>query len=259
MRNILAIVRKEILQYFTTPVAYVAFAVFTIVSSFFFVRILTGFQRMIMIYSQMRPQELQYMNFTDRVLAPLFFNVVVIFIFVIPFVSMRLIAEERRAHTFELLFTSPVTPFQITLGKYLASLSVVLTMVAVTLVYPLLVSLYAQVGTVAWGTVLTGLLGLFLAGAAFTALGLFISSLTSSQIVAAAITFCALLLLWVVGWAGADNSGTTREVLTAMSAVEHIRGFARGVIDLKDVVYYLSLIGLGLFLTHRSLESLRWR
>jgi len=259
MRNIFAIVGKEIRQYFTTPVAYVAFTVFTIISSFFFLRILTFFQRSIMINSQMRPQMLQYMNFTDHVLTPLFYNIAVILIFVIPFITMRLIAEERRTHTFELLMTSPVTPFQIACGKYLASLVVVLSLIGIVLLYPLLVSFYAQVGGVAWGTVLTGLLGLFLVGAAFTALGLFISSLTSSQIVAAVITWCALLLLWVVGWAGSDNAGVTREVLTGMSAIEHIRGFAKGVIDLRDLVYYLSLVGLGLFLTHRSLETQRWR
>jgi ABC-2 type transport system permease protein len=259
MRNIFAIFRKELQITFTTPVAYVAFTVFTIVSSFFFLRILSEFQRRIMIATQMRPQMLQYMNFTDHVLQPLFYNVAVILIFVVPFITMRLIAEERRARTFELLLTSPVTPVQIVLGKYLSALVVVLVMVLLVLVYPLLVWAYAEYGGPEWATVLTGLTGLFLVGAAFTAVGLFISSLTSSQIVAAAITFCTLLLLWVVGWAATDNTGITRDVLGGMSAIEHIRGFAMGVIDSKDLVYYLSLAFLGVFFTHRALEAQRWR
>jgi len=259
MRNILAIFLKELRITFTTPVAYVAFTVFTIVSSFFFLRMLSEFQRRIMIATQMRPQVLQYMNFTDHVLQPLFYNVAVILIFVVPFVTMRLIAEERRARTFELLLTSPVTPFQIVLGKYLSTLVVVLVMVLLVLVYPLLVWVYAEYGGPEWATVFTGLVGLFLVGAAFAAIGLFISSLTSSQIVAAAITFCTLLLLWVVGWAATDNTGITRDVLSGMSAIEHIRSFAKGVIDSKDLVYYLSLAFLGVFLTHRALEAQRWR
>jgi ABC-2 type transport system permease protein len=259
MRNILAIFRKELQVTFATPVAYVAFTVFIIVSSFFFLRILAEFQRQIMIATQMRPQMLQYMNFTDRVLQPLFYNVAVIMIFVVPFVTMRLIAEERRSRTFELLLANPVTPGQIALGKYLSALAVVLVMVLLVLVYPLLVWAYAEHGGPEWSTVFSGLLGLFLVGAAFAAIGLFISSLTSSQIVAAAITFCTLLLLWVVGWAATDNTGVTRDLLSGLSAIEHIRNFAKGVIDSKDLVYYLSLAFLGVFFTQRALEAQRWR
>ncbi|MBW2701420.1 MAG: ABC transporter permease subunit [Deltaproteobacteria bacterium] len=259
MRNILAIFRKELRLYFTTPVAYVVFAVFSIVSSFFFLRILTSFQRSIMIQTQRNPQMLQYLNFTDQVLTPLFYNVAVVLVFVTPFLSMRLIAEERRSGTFELLMSNPVTPLQITLGKYFAVQVVLLVMMALVGIYPLLVDGYAQVGSVAWETVASGLLGLFLMGSGFLAVGLFISALTRSQVVAAAITFCVLLLFWVVGWAASDNTGVTRDVLSAMSAVEHIRGFAAGKVALHDAVYYLSMMFLGIFLTHRTLEAQRWR
>lgn len=259
MGNVLAIIRKELRITFTTPVAYVALCVFTLISGFFFTNILGGFNQRIATYAQMRPRMLQYMNFTDQVLQPVFYNVAVIFIFVVPFITMRLIAEERRANTFELLQSCPVTPFQITMGKYLACLVVVLAMVALVTVYPLLVWAFAEVGGPDWPTVGTGLLGVFLAGAAFTAVGLFVSSLTSSQIVAAAITFCTLLLLWVAGWAAGDHTGVTREVLIGLSAVEHIRSFTQGLIDMKDLVYYLSVVLLALFLTRRILEAQRWR
>jgi ABC-2 type transport system permease protein len=259
MRNAIAILRKELRLYFTTPVAYVVFAVFTIVTSFFFLRILTHFQRTITANTQMQPQLLQYLNFTDHVIAPLLVNVAVILVFAIPFLTMRLVAEERRTRSFELLMTCPVRPWQIAVGKYAAALAVVAVMLVIVLIYPVLVAAYAQIGSVAWTTVLTGLLGLFLLGAGFTAVGLFISSLTSSQIIAAFVSWCVLMLLWVIGWAAADNTGLTRDILAGLSAVEHIRGFTRGLIDMKDLVYYLTLAGFGLFLTHRSLESQRWR
>jgi len=259
MGKAFAILRKELRIYFTTPVAYVVFAFFTVVSSFFFLRVLTHFDRSIRINTQMRPQVLQYMNFTDHVLAPLFFNVAVILVFAVPFLTMRLVAEERRSRTFELLMTCPVRPWQVAAGKYLASLVLLGVMLTIVTLYPLLVSAYAQIGSVAWETVLTGVLGLFLLGAAFTAIGLFISSLTSSQIIAGFITLFLLMLLWLVGAAASENTGTTRAVLSSLSATEHIRSFTRGVLDLKDVVYYLSLAAFGLFLTHRALESQRWR
>jgi ABC-2 type transport system permease protein len=259
VKQVFAILRKELKVAFTTPVAYAAFTVFSIVSSFFFLRLLVRFQDAIDRNTQMRPNLLQYMNFTDQVLSPLVYDAAIMLVFVVPFLTMRLIAEERRTRSFELLMTLPVSPWQIAWGKYLATLALLACMLALTLVYPLLVHLYAQVGGVAWETVGTGLLGLFLLGAAFSALGLFVSALTSSQAVAAAITFCALLMLWVVGWAGADNTGLTRKALIGLSAIEHIRSFASGAVDLADVVYYLSWIGLGLFLTQRALEAQRWR
>jgi ABC-2 type transport system permease protein len=259
MRNILAIFLKELRITFTTPIAYISLTVFTLVSSFFFSQMLRGFQRRIAWAAQMRPRDLEYLNLTDSVIQPLFFNVAVIFIFVIPFLTMRLIAEERRSGTFELLQTCPVTPLQIVMGKYLSGLLVVMIMVLLVGLYPLLVGAYSVGGGPEWSTVATGLLGLFLAGAAFTSIGLFVSSLTRSQIVAAAVTFCALLLLWMAGWAASDNVGAVREVLAAVSAIERIRAFTKGAIDLRDLVYYLSLAGLGVFLTRQVLEARRWR
>ncbi len=259
MRPIIAILRKELRVYFTTPVAYAAFTVFSIVTSFLFLRNLVGFQRQIDINTQLRPHLLQFMNFTDQVLSQLTFQAAVVLVFVVPFVTMRLVAEERRARTFELLMTNPVSPWHIAWGKYLATLVVLAVMLSLTLLYPLLVGLVAQVGGVAWETVGTGLLGLFLLGAAFTALGLFVSALTASPVVAAIITWCVLFLLWVVGWAATENPGATGDVLRALSAIEHIRSFASGALDSRDLVYYLSLCAFGLFMTQRALEAQRWR
>ncbi len=259
MRNTLTIFVKELRIIFTTPIAYVVFAGFTFVVSFFFLRLLWGFVDQVDFYTRTNPQVLQYMNLTDQVLAQLLQNAAVVLAFAVPFITMRLVAEERRSRTFELLMTCPVRPAHIALGKYLAALTVILVMVAITTIYPLLVAAYARVGTVAWTTVMLGLLGVFLLGAAFTAIGLFVSSLTSSQIIAAFITWCVLMMLWVIGGAAADNTGTTREVLSGLSAMGHLRSFTSGVLDIKDLVYYLSLAAFGLFMTHRALETQRWR
>ena len=259
MRNTLVIFGKELRIIFATPIAYVVFTGFTFVVSFFFLRLLSGFANNVELYTRTNPKVLQYMNLTDHVLVQLLQNVAIVLAFAVPFITMRLVAEERRARTLELLMTFPVRPIHIALGKYLAALTVIAVMVAIVAVYPLLVAAYAQVGSIAWTTVMLGLLGVFLLGAAFTAIGLFVSSLTGSQIISAFITWCILMLLWVIGWAAADNTGTTREVLLGLSAVEHLRSFTRGVLDMKDLVYFFSLVAFGLFMTHRALETRRWR
>ena len=259
MSRAIAILFKELRVAFTTPVAYVVICVFTLVTSFFFIRLLTGFQRKLIEFAQMNPQQLAHLNFTDGVLSPLFHNVAVILVFAIPFLTMRLVAEERRTGTIELLMTCPIRPLQIVVGKYCASLVVLVVMLSLLLVYPLLVAAYAVSGSVEWPTVLSGLGGLFLLGAAFSALGLFVSTLTRSQTIAAFVTWFLLMLLWLVGWAAGDNAGATRTVLEALSAVGHIKSFVAGAIDLRDLTYYLSLIAFGVFLAHRSLVSMRWR
>ena len=258
MRNIMAIIMKEIRIYFTTPLAFVVLTVFAFVSSFFFLRLLGDFQRQVAVATQMNPEMLQYMNFTDRVLVQEFANIAVIFVFVVPVLSMRLIAEERRTRTFELLRSNPVTPLQIVIGKYFAALVIVFIMVAVVAIYPLLVWAYSDVGGPAWATVFTGLLGLLLLGATFMSVGLLVSSMTKSQAIAWFITWCLLMLLWMVGWAASDASGVARDILSELSAIEHIRGFVAGRIHIKDTVYYVSLTGLGLFLSHRALEAQQW-
>jgi ABC-2 type transport system permease protein len=258
-RNIFAIFKKETRILFTTPIAYIALSVFVFTSGFFFIRFLTGFQQQIIRFTQRQPQMLEYLNFTDHILQPLFFNVAIILTFVVALVTMRSIAEERKSNTFELLLTTPVTSFQITVGKYLASVLIIVCMAAILVVYPFLVSLYAKSGGPEWNTVFSGMLGILLLGSAFTAIGLCVSSFTNSQLTAAIITFFILLMLWTMGMAARDNSGLTRDVLSGISASDHLIGFTEGRIYLKDVIYFVSLIFLGIFLTQRILEAQRWQ
>ena len=264
MGKIWAIFRKEMKVYFGTPVAYVIFGVFAAIAGYFFFQILTFFQRQSMQFLQMQaPQMLERMNINDMVIAPLLMNVNVFFLLMLPVMTMRLIAEEKRTKTFELLMTNPISVWQIVIGKYLASLAVVLAMVGIIGLYPVLVAAMAggpgATGSIEWAPVITGLIGLFLAGAAFCAIGLFTSSLTESQIVSAIVGFGVLLLFWVIGWAAAGAEGRMQEVLKYVSFLEHMSSFAKGLIELKDIVFYCSVIFFALFLTQRTVESQRWR
>ena len=154
------------------------------------------------------PEMMNRLNFQDAIFRNLFGNLGVILIFIVPFLTMRLIAEEKHSRTIELLYTTPTTPGDIVFGKYLAAVTILLCTLALTLIYPILIQVLAKDSSgVEWRSVLLGYLGLFLLGAAYMALGLFISSLTESQVVAALITFILLLLMtWIIGWPPAQET-----------------------------------------------------
>ncbi len=258
-RNTWTIARREVKTYFTTPVAYVIMTAFLVMSSFFFIQILQFFQRSSMQYMQMRaPQMMEGMNLTDWVIRPLFLNIDVIFLLMIPILTMRLIAEERHGSTFELLMTCPISSLQIALGKYLASVFMVFVLLSMTLIYPLLLEVFSD-GGLDWATVLTGYFGMLLMGAAFAAIGLVASSLTSSQVVAAVAGFFALLLIWVIGWAGATAGEPWNHILEHISLMQHMDKFTKGLIASDSLVYYLSIIVFSVFLSQRIIESQRWK
>jgi ABC-2 type transport system permease protein len=205
----------------------------------------------------MNPSMGRDLNVTESVMRPLFGNISVILVLALmPFLTMRLLAEERQTGTIELLLTYPVRDWEVLLGKYLAVFGLYAVLLVLTLLYPLMLAYFARLE---WGTVLSGYLGLLLMGSSFLALGLFASSLTVSQIVAAAWTFGILLLLWVIGWGADTLGGTWGKVLQHLSTMEHNDNFAKGVIDTKDVLYYVNLTLLALFLAYRSVEARRWK
>jgi ABC-2 type transport system permease protein len=260
MQNAIAIAKKELNIYFATPIAYVMFTLFVVIGSYFFLRLLGAYEQASLAYMRFNaPEMMNRLNFQDAIFRNLFGNLGVILIFVIPFLTMRLIAEEKRQKTIELLYTTPVTPAQIVWGKYLASLTILVCALGLTLTYPLLVQLVAKdANGVEWRSVMLGYLGLFLMGAAYMAIGLFISSLTESQVVAALITFVVLLMTWIIGWTAGEAEGWVRDFVTYLASVSHLDSFSKGTVDLKDIVYFLSLITLGLFATHRAVEAHRW-
>jgi ABC-2 type transport system permease protein len=204
----------------------------------------------------MNPMMARDLSVTEGVLRPLFQNISVIMLLMMPILTMRLFAEEKKSGTIELLLTYPVRDGEVLFGKYLAALTVFAGMLALTLVYPLLVAWTARLE---WGPLVTGYLGLLLQGAAFIAVGILVSSLTENQIVAAVATFGTLLIFWVISWATDAAGPTFGRILTHLSLTEHFESFAKGVIETKDVIYYVNLTILSLFLTMRSLESKRWR
>jgi len=173
-----------------------------------------------------------------------------------PMVTMRSYAEEKRSGTIELLLTSPLTDFQIVMGKFLGALALWGVMLAVSLIHMALLFVY---GNPEWKPILTAYLGLLLLGGCFIALGLFISSLTKNQIVAGMVTFAVFLLLWIIEWIGSFSGPTVDKLTTYLSIIGHFDDFSKGVIDTTHVIYYLSFITFGLFLTAKSVDSERWR
>ena len=251
----LPVFKKEMRLYFGSPVAYVVFAFFLLISGWFFSQIFLYYSD-ISMRSFMQPGMGQNLNITENVMRPLLTNMSVVLLFLLPMVTMRLFAEEKKSGTIELLLTYPVRDGEVMAGKYVAALVLYILLLVLTLLYPSLIAYFTRVE---WGPMLTGYLGLLLIGGTFLAVGLFISSLTENQIVAGFGTFGVLLAFWVIGWGADSAAGTLRTVLQYLSVTDHMDTFTRGIIDTKDLVYYVSAIALALFLTLRSLESKRWR
>ena len=249
------IFKKELRLYFTSPIAWVILTIFLVIAGYFFYSIFAFFT-LASMQSAMNPQFARDLNVTDSVMRPLFSNMSVILLLLMPLLTMRLFAEERRSGTIELLLTYPVRDGAVLLGKYLAALALYAVMLALTLTYPALTLAFARLE---WGPLVTGYLGLLLMGATFIAIGLLVSSLTENQIVAAVATFGALLLFWVVGWAAETAGGTLGQVLSHLSFLEHFEGFSRGVLDTKHIVFYVNVTIVALFVSLKSLEARRWK
>jgi ABC-2 type transport system permease protein len=263
VRTALAIAKKELIVTFTTPIAWVMLMVVAFFTAQFFIGSLEAYRFIAARATSMQsPQVLEQLNVTDMVVTRVLGSVGVFIVITSPFLSMRLVADEKRSRTFELLMTAPVRPLELVLGKYLAALATVAVMVALVAVFPAALALFtrgAQGGAgVEWQTVATGLLGLFLLGAMAMSVGLFVSALTESVIVAALISLIFLLALWVVTIFTIGVEGPVKELVTALSASEHLGSFLSGRIELKDVAYYLSFVVLGLWLTDRAVEGHRW-
>ncbi len=255
MRNIWAVCKKEIKTYFTSPIAYVAITVFLVLVGFFFHSLIWWFNTQSMQMAR-NPYYLQQMNINQMVFSPLFHNISIILLLMIPLLTMRLLSEEKKINTDELLYTSPISINQIILGKYCASLFVLLVMLLLTGILSIFTFIH---GNPEIQPIFIGYLGLFLMGAAFMAVGIFFSSLTENQIVSAVLTFGALLLFWVLNWAGYSAGGIWKDVLNYVSFFQHFDDMTKGILDTTDMVYYLSFIFLGLFLTHSVIQSRRWR
>jgi len=259
MRNIWTIARKELNSYFRSPIAYSVLAVFAVIFGYFFYTMLSMFILQSLTqaqYAQMYGESASPMSVNEMVIRPLLLNNSVILLFLVPMITMRLFAEEKKTGTIELLMTSPVTDVQLILGKFLGSLMLYATMLGMTVLYMLVLFRY---GYPDWKPMVAGYLGQLLLGCCFLSLGLLFSTFTRNQLIAGSMTFFVLLLLWVLDWSSQYSGSWWGDLAHYISLTPHIENFSKGVIDLKDTVYYLSVIVLGLFFSVRSVESVRWR
>jgi gliding motility-associated transport system permease protein len=256
MTNILAIAQKELKAYFSSPIAYIVIGFWSLLYGYFFVAILNYFVRQSMQMNQFGMQGPQSMNVNQQLIRPLLQNVNILVLFLMPMVTMRTYSEEKRSGTIELLLTSPVTDFQIIMGKFFGAMALYGAMLAVTLIHIGLLFVY---GRPEWKPIVTTYVGLLLFGGCFVSLGLFISSLTKNQIVAGMVTFAVFLLLWIVTWIGSFSGPTVDKITQYISILDHLDDFGKGVLDTTHVIYYLSFITFGLFLTAKSVDSERWR
>jgi ABC-2 type transport system permease protein len=254
VRNVLLICRKELKGYFASPIAYLLMAFFGLIFGFGFYTATRDMMKFSM-QSQMMGQQ-QPMNVNDQIIRPLLGFASTIALFLIPMITMRLFAEEKRSGTIELLLTSPIKDIEIIVGKWLGAMLLYLCVLGMSMID--IAMLYA------WGKpdlkpVLVAYLGLILQGGALLAIGAFISTTTKNQIIAGGVTFFVCLLLWLLSWFTAYDTSAPAQVVNYISIVTHFENFSKGVLDSKDVVFYFSMIFFALFLTSRSMESLRWR
>ena len=254
MGNVLAIAQREIKAYFGSPIAYVVIGFFALVFGYFFYALLVYFDRQSMQMAGMGGP--QAVNINEQLVRPVFLNSSVIILFVLPLITMRTYSEEKRSGTIELLLTAPLSDLQIIIGKFLGAMALYGAMLAVTLIH---IGLLFAFGQPEWRPVVTAYLGMLLMGGCFISLGLLISSLTKNQIVAGMITFAVFLMLWVINWIASFTGPTTQAVLNYLSITGHLDDFTNGVLDTRHLVYYVSFIAFGLFLTARSVDSERWR
>lgn len=259
MRTMYAIYRKEMGHYFVSPLAYVIVGVFLLLTAFFFFYFLSAVneQAMRMDMQGMRFGMPPEIDVPGEVMRAFFGLLSSLILFLTPILTMGVYAEERRRGTMELLMTSPVTELEIVLGKILASLTLFAIMLLPTAVGLLYVFLHSDPAA-PWRMLLGGYLGVLLLGGGLLALGQFISSLTESQIIAAVLTFAAFLFVWVLD-IGSSTAGGAGAVLSYLSLIRHYDEFIRGVIDTSSLIYFVSFLFLFIFLTVRSVDSMRWR
>jgi ABC-2 type transport system permease protein len=251
--NITPIYLRELKAIFYSPVAWLVLFAFYLLAGYFWAASVTAYAS----YSYMSAgRGGGDMRLMDYLISPYLGNLTVIFIFLLPLVSMRLLSEEKKTGTIESLFTWPFSDLDIVLGKWFASLTLLAAMLLPLLLFPLLI---ADKCAMPWAVVAAGFGGLFLLGGAFLAVGLFTSALTENQVIAAALGFGSLLFLFILGWMSNEVSGAPKALLEQLAIMNHFQNMSKGVLNLKDVSYFIFFTVLMLFGALRVLESKKWR
>ncbi|NOY27369.1 MAG: ABC transporter permease subunit [Oligoflexia bacterium] len=255
MRVTLAIARRELHQYFDTPMGWLCLCGFVLVTGVFFALILTDYSVQA-TQAGMNPYMTDQLSVNDWVIQPFFTNLAIIFLLICPALSMRLLAEDRRQRSMEMLLSSPIGSGQIVVGKYLGALGFLVVMMASTLHYSLIMY---WLGDPDPGVLAANYAGSFLLAASFLAVGMLASAFTESQVVALVISFGGLLTLWVLSWADSLAPASWGQILADVSMLSHQEELSKGLLHTKDVAYYISFIGFFLFATWQRVESWRWQ
>lgn len=255
MQKFLAIYRKEMKYYLQSITAYISIAVFLAISGYFF-STLFKYYNFLSLEIRRNPEVAGSVNLIDSLMRPLLNNMSIILLLSLPLLTMRLFSEEKKEGTYELLMTYPVNELSTISGKYLSAMTIFILMLSGTLLYPILLIIYADPEIT---PILTGYLGLFLAGSAFISIGIFFSSLSENQLVSGTLTFGTALFLLLIGWLAPIADSSLFDFISQLSLLYHFNPFAKGIINTSDISYYIFLIFFFLFLCKKSLDSNRWR
>ena len=256
MQGLLAIWQREFKAYFISPIFYALATVFLFVTGLFFYLGLLGYQEMFRQAAQYPPM-MERININEMIMRPLFSVMSFVSVLILmPMLTMRIFSEEKKSGTIELILTSPVKDWHVILGKFFAAFSLFGVMMALTLIYPVILQIY---GDPDWAPIWTGYMGMLMMGGGVLTLGIFASSLTENQIVAAVVCFGAAIALWILDMASSYFTGSVGAVLGYLSVMRHFHTFEKGILDTTDLLFFVSFMFFGLFMTVRSLESTRWR
>lgn len=255
MKGFVSIYRKELYSLFASPIFYVVAVTFLLISGYFLYSAV-AYYNLLSFQASQNPMALKQLNVTDMVVRPFLMDVSIVLLLISPLLTMRLYADERKSGTMELLFTYPVSDLTTLLAKFSGVVSAFLIILAGTLPGMFLLD---YVGDPNWKALLCGYLGVALLGGAFLSLGIFTSSLTQNQIVAAVLSFGALLMFWIIGWAKNLVDPGMGQFVEYISITKHFESFTKGVLDSRDLIYYVFFMMLFLFFTLRQMESHRWR
>lgn len=255
MKSVWIVAKKELKIFLFSPMAYILSAFFLLISGFFFYNMVTWFSSQSARMMQ-NPAYANQLNLNKMVFEPYFNNVAIILIFLIPLLTMKLLSDEKKMRTDELLLTSPLKMSSIIMGKYLAALIIYALILMLSVTHALFIFLHGNPQII---PLLTAYLGLFLIGAVFIAIGIFASSLTENQMIAAMISFSTILLIWVLSWIGEGAGPEWKGILSYLSFFSHFQNLLKGVVDTKDLVYYLSFAFTGLYLAYTVSEFRKWR
>ncbi len=258
MKSAWIITKKELKSFLYSPIAYILTSFFLLVSGFFFynITVWVNEQTMRLMQNQQYAQYMPQININRMLFEPYFNNLTIVLMFLLPLLTMRLFADEKRMRTEELLLTAPVKISSIIIGKYLAALIIYTVILLLTMTCVLFIFIYGNPSLV---PLLAAYLGLFLLGAVFIAIGLFASALTENQIIAAVISFSSILLIWIISWIGDSAGSAWQGILTYLSFFSHFQNMVKGVIDTQDLIYFASFIFLGLYLSYAVFEFRKWR